>query len=197
MSAVNDTVLNNQSEMAYQYLYGGVEGKICLYLYLVLSMGVGSVLSGGIVYYENFGGDPQKRSILNRLLSMILVCLMMFAISKGTWRIVRDVNGLLSYDLCLWIQFCGYWLKLCIMLFYCELTILRHLFIVVWKRMRVINDELLAFTLMISSITVSFFGPIIPMMYGAQLLDGTFVVPSIMSKNESDRVNPALDRYVF
>ena len=107
-----------------------------------------------------------------------------FVILHGTWRIVRDVTGLLSFDLCLWIQFCGYWLKVCGMLFYNELTILRYLFIVIWKRMKVINDELLALILGLSTMMVSGFISIIPFMAGAQL-GGTFVVPSIMSTNES------------
>ena len=60
---------NYDAELLYESLYGGTQGKILLYWSISLFSFVGPVLMFGIVIFEMFGGDSQKRTIINRLLS--------------------------------------------------------------------------------------------------------------------------------
>ena len=58
---------NYDAELLYESLYGGTQGKILLYWSIFQFSFVGPVLMFGIVIFEMFGGDSQKRTIINRL----------------------------------------------------------------------------------------------------------------------------------
>ena len=61
-------------------IYQGVIG--------LLSISIGSIFYLGIIYYEQFGGDPMKRSIHNRMISAIAFSLFMITIISNltmTW----------------------------------------------------------------------------------------------------------------
>ena len=190
-SSVNISLFNEQSELQYIYLYGDVSGKIILYT-AIGSMFLGYFLMGGIIAYENFGGDPQKRSMLNRLLSMIFSCLFIYTAIKQVSRIIRDTTGLLEFNSALWITFFGRWMKMSLLCFYNELTILRYLMVAVWKRMKVIDDSLLAFLLMTSTLMVTSISPLIQLMRGAQS-DIIFAYPSLMIQNAMQTENHWID----
>ena len=190
-TTVNISLLNEESELQYSYLYGNVSGKITLYT-AIGSMFLGCFLMGGIIAYENFGGDPQKRSMLNRLLSMIFCCLFVYAAIKQVSRIIRDTTGLLEFNSALWIQFFGMWMKISIVFFYNELTIFRYLMVAVWKRMKVIDDSLLAFLLMTSTLMVSAIHPLITLVNGNQS-DDIFTYPSLMIQNAMQMENQWID----
>ena len=192
-TAMHNTALNEQSELSYLCLYGNTNGKIIFYTQTISCFLLGLFLFGGIIAYETFGGDPQKRSILNRLLSMILSCLLVYEAIKGTARIVRDVGGLLDYNSALWIQFFGSWMKISAVSFYNELTILRFAFIVIWKRMKVINDGLLAFLIAASTLAASGSMALNGFMIGAQT-DAMWRFPSIMIENAAEKENQDIDR---
>ena len=56
----------------------------------LLSISIGSIFYIGIIYYEQFGGDPMKRSIHNRMISAIAFSLFMYSNIFNltiTWRI--------------------------------------------------------------------------------------------------------------
>ena len=63
-------------------IYQGVIG--------LLSISIGSIFYLGIIYYEQFGGDPMKRSIHNRMISAIAFSLFMYSNIFNitiTWRV--------------------------------------------------------------------------------------------------------------
>ena len=131
-----------RNEVLYEFLYGDIEGKIILYITIFLITIIGPLSMFGIVIFETFGGDPQKRTIINRLLSGFLMNCAILGIIIGVSRIIRDGYGLINSQLEICIRtaprmimiIAGY-------LYYFSLTIWRYLFIVVWKRMRGVQDE--------------------------------------------------------
>ena len=130
-----------KNKVLYNYLYGDIEWKIILYTTIFLIMFVGPILMFGIVVFEIFGGDSQKRTIINRLLSGFLINAAIFGIMIGVSRIVRDCYGLVDSRLSLFIRVARMNSKIASYMFFFCLTIWRYLFIVVWKRMRGVQDN--------------------------------------------------------
>merc|ERR1711974_168652 len=95
---------NSSAIVLYEHMYGTAEGKIVLYTSLFLVDVVGPVLAIGIVFYENFGGDRQKRTIVNRLLSFGVGNIAVYCVLSGTFRVIRDTCGLLDYRMMVWIN---------------------------------------------------------------------------------------------
>ena len=137
--SAEDVYLKN--EVLYNYLYGDIEWKIILYTTIFLILIIGPILMFGIVIFEVFGGDSQKRTILNRLLSGFLINAAIFGVIIGVSRIVRDCYGLVDSRLGLFIRVARMNVKIASYLFFLCLTIWRYLFIVVWKRMRGVQDN--------------------------------------------------------
>ena len=131
-------------------------GKTILYVNILLSSLIGPTLMFGIVIFEMFGGDSQKRTILNRLLSAILFNSAILSIIFGISRIARDVVGPFDYNTALFIRISASFFKLATYFFYNTLTICRFLFIVVWKRMKGIQDKFWAYFLCILAYVLSF-----------------------------------------
>ena len=130
-----------KNKVLYNYLYGDIEWKIILYTTIFLIMFVGPILMFGIVVFEIFGGDSQKRTIINRLLSGFMGNAAVFGFMMGVSRIIRDGHGLVDSRLGMCIQFTLMVLRNAAYLYCCNLTIWRFLFIVVWKRMRGVQDD--------------------------------------------------------
>ena len=149
-------VFDNRSAILYDYLYGDATGKTTLYINILLSSLLGPTLMFGIVIFEMFGGDSQKRTILNRLLSAILINSVILSIISGICRIARDVVGPFDYNTALFIRISASFFKLAAYFFYNTLTICRFLFIVVWKRMKGIQDKFWAYFLCILAYVLSF-----------------------------------------
>ena len=156
MNSDNIDVFRNQSEILYDYLYGDMFGKTILYVSILLSSLIGPFLMLGIVIFEMFGGDSQKRTILNRLLSSILINGAILSMMFGICRVGRDVVGPFDYNTALFIRISASFFKLAAYFFYNTLTICRFLFIVVWKRMKGIQDKFWAYFLCILAYVLSF-----------------------------------------
>ena len=148
-------ILDNEANILYDYLYGNLEGKLALYSSLFFSSIVGPVLMIGIILYENFGGDRQKRTIMNRLLSWMMAALSTLRILNGILRIVRDSYGLIPFDIMLWYYFVEGFLKVSLVVYYNVLSMVRYLYIVIWKRMKVIDDDFWCTFTVLSTICVS------------------------------------------
>ena len=58
-------------EEEYKNLYEYISSKIFAVIIYTLVETVGNVLWGGIIHYELFGGDPMKRSITNKEISLL------------------------------------------------------------------------------------------------------------------------------
>ena len=112
----------------------------------------GPILTSGIICFERKGGDPQKRNVINRLFSMALLNQIIFSILVGSCRVWRMIFGLISVDAMFWIDFFGYIFCTNFVLFMNEMTILRYLHIVVWKRVRGLDDGFWAFFLSAATI---------------------------------------------
>ena len=90
----NDTAAISSSidqSAIYEYIYGDFPSRVSYYIVIFLIVTVGSFLSLTIVIYENFGADPMKRTIINRLDSFIFSNLVITFWIWGVFRILRDL----------------------------------------------------------------------------------------------------------
>ena len=100
----NDTMtfLDNSTDFQlnslHEYLYGSIPSKIFYFLMVFIEHLLGPVLMSGIVIFEKYGGDPQKRNILNRLLSMALTNQIMFSLVFGLCKVWRGAFGLIDFS---------------------------------------------------------------------------------------------------
>ena len=131
-------------ERFHEELFGGPTASFLYILLLIVNHVIGPLLLGGIIAYERYGGDPQKRNIINRLQSFGLANLTMCTIIQGIVRIAREIFGLIDFDVMIWME-CLFCLFLCNAIFlFSEMSIFQFLYIVVWKRVKTLNDEFLA-----------------------------------------------------
>ena len=148
--------LNQTGELLYEYMYGGIGGHLILYSSTFLFSFVGPILMLGIVIFEMYGGDSQKRTIVNRLLSAILINTAIWSVLMGIIKIVRSAIGLIDYDLAMFLRLSSIFLRISIFIFYDILMLSRFLFIVVWRRMRGVQDKFWMLFLAITTYAISF-----------------------------------------
>ena len=140
-SSVTNYSLNIELDLFHNYLYGTIAAKCGFYLVMFLIHVVGVVLLLGVILFETFGGDPQKRNILNRLVSICCANQILVSIILGICRIYRDVDGLIDISVMTWLEGFGEVCILSTQFFLAEMTILRFFYIVIWKRVRVLEDS--------------------------------------------------------
>ena len=58
----------------YKNIYEHTSTKIIALTTYILAEMVGNALWWGIIHYELFGGDPKKRSITNKEISLLFKC---------------------------------------------------------------------------------------------------------------------------
>ena len=132
---------NTELERFHEELYGGPTASLSYMLLLVANHIIGPILLGGIIAYQRYGGDPQKRNIINRLQSFGLTNLIMCTTIQGIERMAREIFGLIDFDVMIWVE-CLLCIFLCnAILFFSEMSVLQFLYIVVWKRVKALNDE--------------------------------------------------------
>ena len=105
--------------------------------------------------YEQFGGDRQKRTILNRLSSLVFGNIVIQSMIWSILRILRDLFGLLPTHLITPVMVASHSIRLSTLFFITEITVLRFMYIVVWKRMRTIDDGFWNIVLAISTYLVA------------------------------------------
>ena len=125
-------------------------------MFLTLTHLIGPILLLGIIAYEKYGGDPQKRNIINRLQTLGVASIIMGSVIHGIVIILRELFGLINFDIMIWIEclFCMFFCNA--LLFFTEMSVLHLLYIVVWKRVKVINDEFWACFLSTATSLMSF-----------------------------------------
>ena len=74
----------------------------------------------------------------------------------GIIKTVRDVVGLLEMNVSLFLRISAQFFLNAIYIFYNALTIVRYLFIVVWKRMRGVQDKFWSWLFYLSAYSLSF-----------------------------------------
>lgn len=131
----------------HTYLYGTVPAKIVYFFMLFITHIIGPILVSGIIIFEKYGGDSQKRNVINRLHSMALMNQILLSILLGVCRVWREIFGLIDFNIMLWIESFAYIFCANYILFMNEMTILQYLYIIVWKRIRVLDDGFFAFFL--------------------------------------------------
>ena len=136
---------NNVTYLQYQSFhenfYSATLSKTAYAFILFMTHVIGPILLSGIIIFEKKGGDPQKRNIINRLLSLALTNQIIYTTLVGTSKICREIFGLISFETMIWVEFLGYIALNNVLLFLNEMTIMKYLNIIVWKRVKGLNDS--------------------------------------------------------
>lgn len=147
------TSTNFQLNVMHENLYGGTWGKIGYFFMMFANHIVGAAMLSGIIIFETFGGDPQKRNVINRLLSLYCANALLVGSLVGVCRVWRELSGLIDVQIMIWIDWATQIAIKSSVLFWNEMTILRFLYIVVWKRVRGFDDRF--WTLFLTILTYS------------------------------------------
>ena len=142
---------NMQLERLHDSLYGSVPCKIISIFLLVLTHILGPLALVGIIAYEKRSGDPQKRNIINRLQTFGITNQIIFSTILGLVRVWRELFGLIDLHSMIWIECFSYIAALNFLLFFNEMTVIQVMYIVIWKRVKEINDEFWAVFLSITT----------------------------------------------
>ena len=75
-NTINDSFkfIYEEESNKYKNIYEYTSTKIIVIITYTLVETVGNVLWWGIIHYELFGGDPKKRSITNKEISLLFKC---------------------------------------------------------------------------------------------------------------------------
>ena len=111
--------------------------------YLAISTLFGNGFLGTIWHFERFGGDPQKRSLHNRLASQIMVACMLFMNSTNFLRTNLSYRFASSEVLRLYLKI-HRTIHFTLLDLITLHTLVIYLQVVVWKRMREFNEELIS-----------------------------------------------------
>ena len=146
---------NMQLERLHDSLYGSVPCKIIYIFLLVLTHVIGPLAVVGIIAYEKRSGDPQKRNIINRLQTFGLTNQIIFSTILGLVRVWREIFGLIDFEIMIRIEWLSYIAGLNFLFLFNEMTVIQVMYIVVWKRVKEINDEFWAFFLSLTTTCIS------------------------------------------
>ena len=147
---------NTKLERFYEELFGDPTSKFSQIILLIVIHIIGPIFLSGIIAYEKYGGDPQKRNIINRLQSMGIASLIIRTEIHGIVIILRETFGLIDLSIIIWIE-CLFCMFVCnAILFFAEMSVIHLLYIVVWKRVKSIDDEFWACFLISTTSMVSF-----------------------------------------
>ena len=89
-------------EEEYKNLYEYISSKIFAVIIYTLVETVGNALWGGIIHYELFGGDPMKRSITNKEISLLFKHLLHLQFDylhiKISSQAIRNLENYIYFD---------------------------------------------------------------------------------------------------
>ena len=146
---------NAELERFYEELFSDPTSKLSQIILLIVTHIIGPIFLSGIIAYEKYGGDPQKRNIINRLQSMGIASLIIATEIHGIVIILRETFGLIDLSIMIWIE-CLFCMFICnAILCFAEMSVLHLLYTVVWKRVKDINDEFWACFLISTTTVVS------------------------------------------
>ena len=128
--------MNDKTEVIIYSLSTKVSVGILSPIFLVITI----LLYGGIIHYEKWGNDPQKRSLTNMLMGSFcwnVMALIVFSVSIGSLRICFGPLGTtFGYIMIVTRQFCILNILACLL----EIIVVKILQITKWNMMANLND---------------------------------------------------------
>ncbi len=105
---------------------------------LVLSIGP----MGGLWHYERFGGDPQKRTILNQLIGVLALNSLVASLICQVALLHRLIHGPLSVSMAILVFFAPNFISSIVLLMILnEIILIRFLSAFWWKQLPPLNDD--------------------------------------------------------
>ena len=153
---------------------------IGLIMYLLYCLGISSLL--GVIHYEKYGQDPQKRSFADQLFTFnCKIVIIVFPIFLGIGQI-RCLFGPVGYTIALFRFYLASSL-LCIPFGCTESILFRFLMIYSWRKCALINDEFCAMFFNVFNFILAQMISIIRLMMGRLITKETFTLLSGVEVN--------------
>ena len=168
----NGSIFQNEKEIAGISLGSKIFGLI---MYLIGCLGIFSIF--GIIHYEKYGQDPQKRSFSDQIFTFN--CKMFMIISPICYGIaqIRWLFGPLGYTMAVFRLYLMSSL-LCIPLGFTESVLFQCLMIFSWRKCAMINDEFFTVFFNFTNLVVAQIITVIRLVTGELYLKGHFEIYS-------------------
>ena len=135
---MNCLSLDNDNEIGVITIPAKIVGFV---IYLIGILGISSIL--GVIHYEKFGQDPQKRSFADLIFTFNCIMFMISFPIMLTIDQIRWFFGPVGFTMAIFKNYLASCL-LCIPLGFTESILFRLLMIYSWKKCAMINDEFCA-----------------------------------------------------
>ena len=156
-------------------------------IYLLAILWISSIL--GVIHYEKFGQDPQKRSFADLIFTFNCIMFMITFPIMLTIDQIRWFLGPVGYTMAIFKHYLASCL-LCIPLGFTESILFRLLMIYSWKKCAMINDEFCAMFFNMFNFMVA------QMISGFRLMTGQFEIKEIFTIFSGVEVNVEKPRLV-
>ena len=156
-------------------------------IYLLAILWISSIL--GVIHYEKFGQDPQKRSFADLIFTFNCIMFMIIWPIMMTIDQIRWFFGPVGYTMAIFKHYLASCL-LCIPLGFTESILFRLLMIYSWKKCAMINDEFCATFFNMFNFMVA------QMISGFRLMTGQFEIKEIFTIFSGVEVNVEKPRLV-
>ncbi len=152
----------------------------------VLIMTIGNLLHYGIIQYEHYGGDPQKRTMSNKMISFSCYILILHTMASAPVLETFLIYGIVPAELAQLIEFVRSFGGVSVTLALTESILFKCFVVFGWRFAASVQDDFfavffVAFNIIASGLIMGihiFLGNINQMGYG--ILTGTFQMPSEM-----------------
>ena len=175
----NDSALYNEDDKISDgtTIHAKIFGFI---IYFFGCLGIFSIF--GVIHYERFGQDPQKRSFADLIFTFNCKMFMIFWTIFWTISQIRWIFGPVGYNVTILRHYVGSSL-LCIPLGFTEGILFRFLMIYSWKKCAMINDEFCAMFFNTFNFMLAQMISVIRLMTGQFVTKQTFTVYSGVEVN--------------
>lgn len=127
--------------LSYQEVYDDWKLKATVMTVSIALLAIGNVLWIGIIQYEKFGGDPQKRSLANMLTSMASIACCIILNNTVSIHLARALYSCLPDFLGFAMVFIRRWLSTMIAIFILEILIYKLLQVYKYYFVAGLNDN--------------------------------------------------------
>ena len=108
-----------------------------------------------IIHFKQYGGDPQKRSLVNQLTSIICAAMFIILVTKSLLMPIRVIFGCFHPYFGYCVSFCFLVLVLCIIMFSIEILLYKLLEVFAYRLVVDLNEDNCGYFFSIMNLVVS------------------------------------------
>ena len=135
LTEFHEKVVNIEKEVYFNF-------KMAMIVFALTTLFLGTIALGCIWHFERYGGDPQKRTILNQLIGLLALNNLFGQAPQLLTVSYRLLFGPLTVQMAMWSFIAVTIASSMVILFILdEIILIRWLSVFVWKQLPPINDD--------------------------------------------------------